>query len=71
MLISMLHTVFAFPPKEGVKTSFPSGASGHKAELCETSNFAEGFECVRAGGHLEPGLQSLENYGKVSASKTV
>lgn len=71
MLIGMLHIVFACPPTEGVKSSFPSGASCHKAELCEASNFAEGFECVRAGGHLGPGLQSSENYGTVSAGKTV
>jgi len=67
MLIGMLHIVFPFPPTEGGK-SFPSGASGHKTELCKTSIFAEGFECVRAGGHLGPGSQSLENYGTVSAS---
>lgn len=61
MLIGMLHIVFPFPPTEGGK-SFPSGASGHKTELCKTSI------CVRAGGHLGPGSQSLENYGTVSAS---
>lgn len=55
MLISIFH--FCFPPTEGVKSSFPSGASGHKtSSLCETSNFAKGFPRGRAVGQPGPGL---------------
>lgn len=65
MWIQMFSIIFPFPPTEGAELSFPSRAFGHKASLRETSNFAVGFACVRAGGQLGLGLQSLKNYGAV------